>query len=820
MALNVKHGQLVTTATATQVITGLGFTPKVLLFYSVDTGDDAISPHARLLIGACIPDAGGSHFSMGFAGQDGNYSYYTATGFEGTDELAFIRDLGDYAGAPYGHVTSFDADGFTIAWGQQVAGVVINFLALGGDSILQAKMQSCSWPSASGSPQERTYTLGFRPKLLMFFDYMNDAMPLDIRCGWGAATGPGNQFSMCWSGRVLDTGDTGAFAMFRSDAAMCMLDHGGNSGTPVAVAQLTAIGATGFTMSMTTSMSGTPGFLALALELADDVYVEAGAFTKATGPAPVSQTITAAVQPLALILGSAGCTVEGAPVNDANAAFGAYAIASATQGCAWSNFQRVLNLQVLGTRTRARRKLHQTGTLMFGQITGASTTVAVDAMPVLGTSGFQLDYSHNDANAFKVGYIAIGIAPDAVIPPPPEDTDTTPAFAVFPVDPDWSEQITERAEYKSALLESKNGAEQRIALRTMPRPILRFKAATLEARDTAELEALLWQWSGWRWAVPYWPDGVPLSTDVAAGATVIPVATVQRAFTVGGSVLLWRDMRTFEVGVIASFDASSITLTDGTVSAWAADGLTLVLPLFFGRQTDAQEIIGHTSSVRDGMFEFECDGANFPVAAWPVQYAGFDVLHLEPNRNADPSSRYTRNVFVLDSDAGKISMFDFGGMPKVMRRGISLLLDGRDDIALFRSFRANRLGQVKPFWFPSWSDDLTLAADITAGATTITVDDIFYTERMFPNVARRRLAFITASGTQYFRKVLSVSRAGGHEILTLDSALPAAMDRGQVMVSFLTLNRLAVDDATMQWHTTTIAEATLDTIEIPREVPA
>jgi hypothetical protein len=57
------------------------------------------------------------------------------------------------------------------------------------------------------------------------------------------------------------------------------------------------------------------------------------------------------------------------------------------------------------------------------------------------------------------------------------------------------------------------------------------------------------------------------------------------------------------------------------------------------------------------------------------------------------------------------------------------------------------------------------------------------------------------------------------ERLTLDAALTEAMFRGQWMISFLTLCRLNSDEVALHWHSPTIAEATLEFVELPTETP-
>jgi hypothetical protein len=201
-------------------------------------------------------------------------------------------------------------------------------------------------------------------------------------------------------------------------------------------------------------------------------------------------------------------------------------------------------------------------------------------------------------------------------------------------------------------------------------------------------------------------------------------------------------------------------------------------------------------------------------------YQGFDVLELEPSATGERSTDYTRSIFRHDSRTGKLRVADRSGVAVARPSGFVWLMEGRAEIQAYRDFTAARKGALVPFWVPTWRHDLQMATDLTAGNVNLSVVKIGYTKFMFSTPARRHLAFLLADGTKFYRKATAAAEGTDTETLTLDSSIGVLVPAASTMVSFLTLCRLAVDDPELTWHTRDVAEAILDFVELPQEVPA
>lgn len=199
-------------------------------------------------------------------------------------------------------------------------------------------------------------------------------------------------------------------------------------------------------------------------------------------------------------------------------------------------------------------------------------------------------------------------------------------------------------------------------------------------------------------------------------------------------------------------------------------------------------------------------------------YLGYDFLdQIQPGRTGE-EKEIRRSVVLLDNKTGKRVSDDKGGTP-VIERGFSWLAQGRSAVNTLKAFITARKGRAVPVWVPTYQRDLALTTDMGSADIAITIKDINYTNMMFPAASRRHIAFIAPSGAITPKKITSAMRnANNTETLTLDSAVGASFPISTTMVSFLTLCRLAEDDAEIVWHSTEVAEAAFRFVEVPREV--
>jgi hypothetical protein len=395
-------------------------------------------------------------------------------------------------------------------------------------------------------------------------------------------------------------------------------------------------------------------------------------------------------------------------------------------------------------------------------------------------------------------------------------------ITVFSIAPEWGEGISESIEYLTDVLKSYSDNEQRRALRQLARRALRFRSLTLNARDAAGMESLVWGWQNQPFGVPWWPDAQPLLSDIAAGVFVIPVDTADRQFAAGGLVCVWVDEYTYEALSIVTVAAHAVTVSSPTQFAWSGGPGTRVLPVFLCRLPSSVDIQRFSSEIDQADLQFIGE-AQQPAPApsiSPTQYRGFDVLELAPNWESTLKRSYKRSLVTIDPKVGPIAVIDKGGSA-IVGQDFPWWIDGHANVTMFRAFILRRLGQLNPFWIPTWDQDLVLAADVGSADGGILIQSEFYSRFLFSSPARRFVAFIPidGSGNVYRQITAAVDNGNGTETLTLDSATGKTFAKAATMISFLTLARLASDKVEIKWNSSEHAESVLSLQEVPRETP-
>lgn len=202
-------------------------------------------------------------------------------------------------------------------------------------------------------------------------------------------------------------------------------------------------------------------------------------------------------------------------------------------------------------------------------------------------------------------------------------------------------------------------------------------------------------------------------------------------------------------------------------------------------------------------------------------YLGYTVLTEDPNRRDSIQRTYQRSKYRIDSGTGPFTEIDKSGVSRPARP-FNWYQPDRTSINAFKTFMAERVGMLVPFWSPTWHHDIRITGDLLLPTSTFDITNVGYTRYQFDPVKtyRRYVAFIQIGvGLQYIRKVINAVEGTDTETLTFDSATVGTLLRDQWMLSFLTFCRLDSDKYKVKWHTRTIAECQFNIREIPKETP-
>lgn len=370
-------------------------------------------------------------------------------------------------------------------------------------------------------------------------------------------------------------------------------------------------------------------------------------------------------------------------------------------------------------------------------------------------------------------------------------------IVAWPVPPHWDTGIRERFEFKTEVQDGGRSATYKRALRLSPRRSFEFEVKAA-GRERRVLDAVLADWSARTWALPIWHDVFRLRTPLAMGATVIAADTSGRDFVAGGLVMLYRNVRQYEVAEVLTVEPQQLVLKRPLQSDWPLP--TRLYPCRTARVGAAGS--GRLWNDETGLYTLNFDlaeASDWP-ATWPrSQYRGAPVLEWRPVEQEDPTVTHERAIDTIDVETGLPELLDRLGV-NLRASGFQWWLGGRVLAAKFRSLLYAFNGRLNEAWLPSFTADLKLLSDLGGGA--LDVEWCAYTRHQRGRIDRQDVRIELIDGAVHYRRIGdAIELDGDRERLVLDSPFVDPIPKERVrQVSFMALSELASD--TIEWtHT-------------------
>jgi len=391
--LNVYKGTFQkATTTGDQTISGVGFTPKAVIFWW--TRQTAFGELAGIHIGYGFSTGTGFNRGVAFASDDA-----AATSNAGRMRSETYSIIILSAGTPTlvarASVTAFTSDGFTLNWQTNEARAdYIHFVALGGADITNARAGTFTLLTGTGS--QSVTGVGFQPEFLMFLWTFTEAVDTGTT---GGMVGMGFATSSTSRGALAAVSRDGRLTMTtyqqqRTDSCILLLTA---AGAQDAIADFVSMGSDGFTVTKSDApAANTPIFY---LAMAGGQYAVSN-FQSPTSTGTQDIT-TAGFQPKLVLLATQGRATATAIGATSEIALGG-ATSSTARGCTWfedpngladsDNEQETLNTKVIQWRDRtAANTFTLRGSADFSQFL---------------SNGFQLSWSNVETAGREIIYVA------------------------------------------------------------------------------------------------------------------------------------------------------------------------------------------------------------------------------------------------------------------------------------------------------------------------------------------------------------------------------------------------------------------------------
>ncbi len=360
---------------------------------------------------------------------------------------------------------------------------------------------------------------------------------------------------------------------------------------------------------------------------------------------------------------------------------------------------------------------------------------------------------------------------------------------------------TEELIWLSEIQIANDGSEDPMLISEYPRQRFSYiYPATLYKK----IRALITVWGalGDKWLVPVWGQA-RLYGAVAEGLTTLESVDVNTELR-PGFVLLWQSDSVYQIIGFDSFDGDDLLLNNPTAeftNAW-------LMPLRYAFINDnaTKKFDGHEASF-DLKFSVLDNDELTPAA--PDQYLGDDI-YTEPTLLSSNSSSddLTTSIDVFDPGAGLVAFYRNWTNTKVART-YRKICEGYEENWDLRNFLHRRAGKSRPFWEPSFENDLTLQSTGTIVSTMLVSRDDYV--RFASN--RTHIA-IEADSVWYPREITAVGDVSAEIIqLTLDSPLNVAATSVS-RICWLGLKRLNTDRVEIRYIGAGVTEINFRTLEI------
>ncbi|WPK38608.1 tail assembly protein [Pseudomonas phage Aergia] len=361
-------------------------------------------------------------------------------------------------------------------------------------------------------------------------------------------------------------------------------------------------------------------------------------------------------------------------------------------------------------------------------------------------------------------------------------------------------------EWKTDVLTTNDGSEQRVRLRKKPRQSFNV-TYPIPYREMARAENLVYGWLTRRWAVALWSEAQQVGT-LLAGTTVINIDTTASDYRDGALIMIWESNRksaTADVGIVS---AGALTLNRPLAETF---NNPWIVPVRLGR------IVGNVSRATSGYngslemtYEFS-DNIDLDPPAAPTQFLGYDVYFDEALKNGEAlTDSLQARVDVVDYGTAAGASFYSPWTYTRIGRPYKFLLQGLQDIWNFRKFLHRRAGRLRPFWVPTFENNMRVAQ---TGELTQSIEVYADDYREFAP-ERTHIGILLDDGTWLLRTI-NAATASGTDTAVIGLDAPININANRIrQISFLGLKRLDADRVELQWNSNRVLECTVRMMEI------
>ncbi len=376
------------------------------------------------------------------------------------------------------------------------------------------------------------------------------------------------------------------------------------------------------------------------------------------------------------------------------------------------------------------------------------------------------------------------------------------------VPPNWRDPYQVTYEFKTEVIVSTTGKEQRIALRHRPRINYAFTPMLYGAQGR-QADRLLSTWQNRSFAMADWSQGVH-TPGLPAGGQVLTVDEIRPSMKPGELITL-RDSDGSQVIEISEIDGLTISLTSPVARSFSAS--TKVFPALIVRSESSVQVNKYTSAVGTLAARFlrTHKSGRLETTEAPHTYRETELFLTRPNWSGQATLEHSFEYDERDTGRGYFDAVVTHLAPKDVRKAVYTFYS-RSEVDAFLEFFYRCKGRRGEFYAPTWDDNVAVDPNrmLVNGSGQLPLAESGDVGRFVNDRVYRNLTVRLADGELMHRQISYAEEGTDGPVIVVTEPWPRTMSPGEIVsVSWLPRWRLGSDEVSIEWLTDGRAQATL-----------
>jgi len=385
--------------------------------------------------------------------------------------------------------------------------------------------------------------------------------------------------------------------------------------------------------------------------------------------------------------------------------------------------------------------------------------------------------------------------------------------------PNWSSSYTIQYEFRTEVISSANGREQRIQYRQTPRMSLEFEIA-LKRAERREYQRLMTGNQRGRFFVPEMTRYVTTSAVIPAnGLEAYIDGDIPWWLAETNAYVILYDGTNWSLRRIdlQSEDSNSAPLvlfkSDDEIEWPVGTKIFPALSAFIGDETGGNMLTNTVQTITPNFFVRPGTQAIEPTSSPLYTFDNRELWLEKPNWADPPETLDFHPTIFINFDVGRVDRIadqDF------QQRRLVLNYTGRDfeQSEMLRKFFFRCAGQCREFYMPTWEYDIDAAQDMLSGDDIIVVDGVDFAGTYAEDPVRygAGIAIVLLDGTIVYKQIADIfaeldSTGEGQSTIQLTETIGQDIDLADIdKICWVTLWRFATDQATFEFLTDEVCQ--------------